>query len=192
MAGAINLSRSRRRTRPYDVNGDNLDQLLDQVNTKFEAIDAAAAETDLIARTADQRALNALRRGNHSGTQRAETIEDFSDAVLARILTVLLEGPNITLTPDLVAGTLTIEAAGGTGSETFETVSQNLRAEGATLTYSGGDLVQIDYADGIVKTFTYGVDGLLTITLSGATPGGIDLVKTLSYTAGELTGIAYS
>jgi hypothetical protein len=31
-----------------------------------------------------------------------------------------------------------------------------------------------------------------TITLSGATPGGIDLVKTLLYTDGNLTSVSYS
>jgi hypothetical protein len=61
--------------------------------------------------------------------------------------------------------------SGGSG-DTFETVAKNLSAVNATLTYSGGNLT--------------------TITLSGSTPGGIDLVKTLTYTGSDLTGIAYS
>lgn len=82
--------------------------------------------------------------------------------------------------------------AGPAGSASFETVSKNIAAIDATLAYSGGDLETITYANGIVKTFAYGVDGLATVTLSGATPGGIDLVKTLNYTLGELTGFTYS
>ena len=53
-------------------------------------------------------------------------------------------------------------------------------------------MTSIVYANGITKTFAYGSDGLASITLSGSTPGGIDLVKTLVYSSGKLTGITYS
>ncbi|MFN7185482.1 MAG: hypothetical protein ACK5VE_03815 [Alphaproteobacteria bacterium] len=59
------------------------------------------------------------------------------------------------------------------------------------MTYTGDDLTQITYGP-ITKTLAYGVDGLASITLSGSTPGGIDLVKTLTYSAGNLTGVTYS
>lgn len=80
----------------------------------------------------------------------------------------------------------------GSAAETFETVSKNLAAEAATLAYTGDDLTSIAYASGVTKTFAYGVDGLASVTLSGSTPGGIDLVKTLTYSAGKLTGVTYS
>ena len=53
-------------------------------------------------------------------------------------------------------------------------------------------MASIAYANGITKTFAYSGGNLTTVTLSGATPGGIDLVKTLSYTGSDLTGVAYS
>lgn len=82
---------------------------------------------------------------------------------------------------------------GGNGlADSFETVSANLDASGATFTYSDGELSQITYANGVVKTFAYGADGLASVTLSGALPGGIDRVKSLGYTGGELTAISYS
>jgi hypothetical protein len=75
---------------------------------------------------------------------------------------------------------------------TFETVAKNLKAEDYTLNYTEGDLTSIVYANGVTKTLGY-VDGdLSTITLSGATPDGIDLIKTLIYTDGELTAVTYT
>ncbi len=109
-----------------------------------------------------------------------------------RVAALLVEGSNITLTYDDGAGTLTIDAAGGAGTDSFETVNKNLDASNATLGYSGGNLVTVAYANGITKTLAYTGDNLTTVTLSGSTPGGIDLVKTLSYTGDDLTGVAYS
>ena len=80
-------------------------------------------------------------------------------------------------------------------SDTFETVSKNLKASDYELTYNeAGDLTVITYANGIIKTLGYlGSGDLGTITLSGATPGGIDLVKTLTYNeSGDLESVAYS
>ena len=79
--------------------------------------------------------------------------------------------------------------------DTFETVSKNLKASDYALTYNGaGDLTVITYANGIIKTLGYlGSGDLGTITLSGATPGGIDLVKTLTYNgSGDLESVSYS
>lgn len=83
-------------------------------------------------------------------------------------------------------------ALGSALLKTYETVSKNLDASNATLAYSGSDLSTITYANGIVKTFGYSGGNLVTVTLSGATPSGITLVKTLSYTGTNLTGVAYS
>lgn len=76
---------------------------------------------------------------------------------------------------------------------TFETVNKNLDAANAVLAYNGNaDLETITYASGVVKTFAYASGDLISITLSGATPDGIDLIKTLTYTGGNLTGVTYS
>lgn len=78
------------------------------------------------------------------------------------------------------------------GSNSFESVSKNLSASDATLTYSSGNLIEIEYANGITKTLNYTGDNLTSVVLSGSTPGGIELTKTLSYTGSDLTGVAYS
>jgi len=75
----------------------------------------------------------------------------------------------------------------------FETIARNLKARDATLSYSSGNLETIEYANGVTKTLAYDNGSLTTITLSGNTPAGIALNKTLSYNgAGDLIGISYS
>lgn len=88
---------------------------------------------------------------------------------------------------DFVAG-----GGGGGVSVSFETVSKNLSAVDATLSFTGENLTSIAYVSGVTKTLNYTGDSLTTIVLSGSTPGGIDLTKTLSYTGDNLTGITYS
>ena len=59
----------------------------------------------------------------------------------------------------------------------------------------GYDSITYDLGGGlsIVKTFNFDVDGILTsIVLSGDTPSGIDLTKTLNYTGDDLTSVEYS
>jgi hypothetical protein len=81
---------------------------------------------------------------------------------------------------------------GGDVSVSYETVSKNLSAVDATLTYTGENLTSIAYVSGVTKTLTYTGENLTSITLSGSTPSGIDLIKTLTYTGENLTGITYS
>lgn len=79
--------------------------------------------------------------------------------------------------------------------ETYETVSKNLNSWDAAVNYSLGSLVSIVYSNGVStinKTFNYTGADLTSIVLSGDTPVGISLTKTLSYTLGELTGVTYS
>lgn len=80
-------------------------------------------------------------------------------------------------------------------STTFETVSKNLASYPYTLNYTGEDLTSIVYNTGvgqITKTFSYTLEDLTTITLSGDTPLGIDLIKTFVYNSENLTNITYS
>jgi len=79
----------------------------------------------------------------------------------------------------------------GASADTFETVSKNLSATDASYGYTDDLLTTITYGS-IIKTLAYGPDGLASITLSGATPGGIDLVKTLVYSSGKLVSATYS
>lgn len=84
--------------------------------------------------------------------------------------------------------------AGGI-EEAFETVSQNLDSSNASISYDGnGRIDSITYANGITKTISYDGNGRIsTITLSGSTPLGIDLTRTMSYNVGgQLTGTVYA
>jgi len=86
-----------------------------------------------------------------------------------------------------------LESLRGIAADSFESISKNLAAVNAVLTENeAGELVTIEYANGIVKTFEYTGDDLTRISLSGATPDGIDLVKTLTYSGGNLIGVSYS
>jgi len=82
--------------------------------------------------------------------------------------------------------------AGTSYQETFETVAQNLNSSGATLNYTGGKLMSIVYTNGITKTINYSGNNISSVVLSGSTPGGISLTKTISYTVGDITGVSYS
>jgi hypothetical protein len=81
----------------------------------------------------------------------------------------------------------------GTGSiaDTYETINQNLSATNAVFNYTGDKITSIDYGD-ITKTIAYSGDTLVSITLSGNTPDGIDLIKTFTYSGDTVTGYTYS
>ena len=85
---------------------------------------------------------------------------------------------------------------GSSAEEAFETVSRNLRSHPYVLTYGGDDISSITYNLGggqsVVKTLNYTEGVLTSIVLSGNTPNGIDLTKTLAYTGENLTSITYS
>jgi hypothetical protein len=83
-------------------------------------------------------------------------------------------------------------SGGGGIADSFETVSKNLAAQDATLNYTGDDLTSVVYSGGVTKTLNYTGDDLTSVVLSGATPGGIDLTKTLTYSIGDLVAITYS
>lgn len=80
--------------------------------------------------------------------------------------------------------------------DTFELYSKNLKSYPYALSYTGEKLTSITYTtpDGsVVKTLNYTGDELTSIVLSGAAvPAAINKTKTLSYTSGKLTGVAYS
>lgn len=87
-------------------------------------------------------------------------------------------------------------AAGSGGVEYFESTSKNLKSYPATISYSDGKVSAVEYDLGagqaITKTLSYSGGFLTTVTLSGDTPSGIDLIKNLVYTDGALVGFSYS
>ncbi len=70
---------------------------------------------DDAAKLNNQAAAYYLDRTNHTGTQAATTITDFSEAVDDRVGALLVAGSNITLTYNDPANTLTINSTGGSG-----------------------------------------------------------------------------
>ncbi len=84
-------------------------------------------------------------------------------------------------------------SGGGGIQNSFETVSANLSAYDNVLNYDGsGNITSIIYSNGVTKTFNYTGADITSIVLSGATPGGIELTKTLTYSSGSVVGITYS
>lgn len=90
---------------------------------------------------------------------------------------------------------VSISSNSGGLSDSFETVSKNLKAYPAAFTYTGDQLTSIAYTTDIgtiTKTFTYSVGKLTQITLSGNLPSGISTIKTLTYSGDTLTSTSYS
>jgi hypothetical protein len=77
-------------------------------------------------------------------------------------------------------------------TQSFETVSKNLKSIDATYNYTGDNLTSIVYNNGITKTLNYTGDNLTSVVLSGATPSGIDLTKTFNYTGENITSKTYT
>lgn len=104
----------------------------------------------------------------------------------------LIAGTNINLTDDGLGGVI-IDVTGGI-SDSFETVSKNLQSYDYTINYNGsGDVSSIVYSAGITKTFNYTSGDVTSIVLSGSTPSGIDLTKSLTYDLdGNVEEITYS
>jgi hypothetical protein len=79
--------------------------------------------------------------------------------------------------------------------EEFESVSKNLKSYPYALNYTGTKLTSIVYtlpSGSITKSFNYTGSQLTSIVLSGSTPTGIDLTKTLTYSGSTLTGVSYA
>jgi hypothetical protein len=75
---------------------------------------------------------------------------------------------------------------------TFESVSKNLPSADFTLVRTAGKLTALVYANGVTKTLNRTGGRLTSIVLSGATPAGISLTKTLIYDGTALVDVEYS
>ena len=88
-----------------------------------------------------------------------------------------------------------VKLDGIVSTASFEQVSQNLADWDKAFAYTGDDLTTITYTkltETVVKTFNYSLGKLITMVLSGDTPGGIPLTKTFTYSGDTLTDITYS
>jgi hypothetical protein len=81
---------------------------------------------------------------------------------------------------------------GASWQETYESVSKNLKGIPFSLEYSSGELSRVVYENGIIKTLNRTSGKVTSIVLSGNTPQGIALTKTLTYSGDMLVAISYS
>lgn len=88
-----------------------------------------------------------------------------------------------------------VGSSGSGISESYETVNKNIKAYPYDVSYIDGlvSVISYDTPSGAVnKTFAYSSGKLSSVTLSGATPGGIDLVKTFTYIGDSVSEVIYS
>ena len=119
------------------------------------------------------------------------------------VIVTVTADPVIEITDPQAPITVEVQTVGAQGppgpegdlSQTFESVSQNLKNYPYTLTYDGDKIETVVYtlpAGEIMKTLNYTGEQLTSIVLSGDTPNGIDLTKTLNYTDDKLSSVTYS
>lgn len=129
-----------------------------------------------------------LARANHTGTQTAATVSDFSEAVDDRVAALLVAGSNVTLTYNDGANTLTVAATGSTG---YATVAEEGSAltQRATVNFIGRSVTAADNSgssrtDVTIADFpivhAVGNSGV-SLTLDAAATAGY--VKTITLTA---------
>jgi len=107
-------------------------QPLSSVLTATTASFTTAQETKLsgiaAGATANDTDANLKNRANHTGTQTASTISDFSEAVDDRVGALLVAGTNVTLNYNDAANTLTINSSGG-GSVAWGSITGTLSSQ---------------------------------------------------------------
>ncbi len=81
---------------------------------------------------------------------------------------------------------------GASWQETYESVSKNIKGIPFSLEYSGGELSRVVYENAIIKTLNRTSGKVTSIVLSGNTPQGIALTKTLAYSGDTLISVEYS
>lgn len=120
-----------------------------------------------------------LARANHTGTQTASTISDFSEAVDDRVAGLLVAGANVTLSYNDGANSLTISSATVGGSTLADGDYGDVTAS------SGGTIISID--NGVVTLAK--MANLSTDTILGRDTAGTGIPEALTVTGGlEFTG----
>lgn len=117
---------------PEDLTATQATALLDAATTSLKGLMSSADKTKLdgvaTGATANDTDANLKNRANHTGTQTASTISDFSEAVDDRVGALLVAGTNITLNYNDAANTLTINSSGG-GSAAWGSITGTLSSQ---------------------------------------------------------------
>lgn len=108
----------------------------------------------------------AIQRANHTGTQVASTISDFSEAVDDRVAALLVQGSGVTLTYDDAAGTLTVAATGGS-SDPWTYVK--LGTDFVTISATAVDVTGLAFTPAADKTYEF--EAVLRLRTATATVG---------------------
>jgi hypothetical protein len=111
--------------------------------------------------------VDATLRANHTGTQLASTISDFSEAVDDRTSNLLVAGTNVTLAYDDLANTLTISSTGGGGG------SVAVKEEGSTVIAAAASLNLIGAS--VTVTDAGSSQANITITSSGGSYADVSI-----------------
>lgn len=108
----------------------------------------------------------AIQRANHTGTQVASTISDFSEAVDDRVAALLVQGSGITLTYNDAAGTLTVAATGGSSDPwTYVKLGTDFVTSSATAV----DVTGLEFTPTASKTYEF--EAVLRLRTATATVG---------------------
>jgi hypothetical protein len=180
------------------ISADKLaDGTTNKVMTSAERTKLSGIATAATANSSDA---TLLARANHTGTQTAATVSDFSEAVDDRVAALLVAGSNVTLTYNDGAGTLTVAATGSTG---YATVAEEGSAltQRATVNFIGRSVTAVDNSGSSRTDVTIGDFPIVhavgnsgvTLTLDAAAAAGY--VKTITLTANctfTLTGAGSS
>lgn len=126
------------------------------VDGLMSATDKTKVDSVASGATANSSDATLLNRANHTGTQIASTISDFSEAVDDRVAALLTAGTNITLTYDDTANTLTIDSTGGGGytNEDAQDAVGGILTDSSSIDFTYNDVTNTITADVIAGSIT--------------------------------------
>ena len=102
---------------------------------------------------------------------------------------------NVAVTEEVDDVNVEVSTGSALWTSSFDTVSRNLSSYPYIINYSGTTISSIVFNLGltsVTKTFNYNSGNLTSVVLSGDTPSGISLTKTLFYVGGKVSSITYS